>query len=43
MDYVVQIVEAGLSFKEKAIKHSKGRNIHLIISKHCIQVDLFKI
>ena len=43
MGYVAQIVEAGLSSKEKAIKHSRGSNIHLNVSKLCIQVGFIKI
>ena len=43
MGYVAQIVEAGLSSKEKAMKYSRGRDIHLIVSKLCIQVGFIKI
>ena len=43
MGYVAQIVEAGLFSKEKTIKHSRGRNIHSIFIKLCIQVGLIKI
>ena len=41
--YVASIEEAGLSFKEKAIKHSRDRNIHPIIIKLYIHVCLIKI
>ena len=43
MGYVAQILKAGLSSKEKAIKHSRGRNINFIVSKLCIQVGSIKI
>ena len=39
---MAQIVEAGLSSKEKAIKHSRGRNIHPIVTKLGINVCLIK-
>ena len=41
MDYVAQIEEAGLSSKEKAVKHSRARNIYIIVSKLCIQLGFY--
>ena len=43
MGYVAQIVETGLFSKEKPIKHSRGRNIDSIVSKHCIEIGFIKI
>ena len=37
------IEEAGLSSKEKAIKHSRGSNIHSIVIKLGINVGHIKI
>ena len=42
MCYVALIEEAGLSSKEKLIKHSRGRNIHSIITKLGKFVGLIK-
>ena len=42
MGYVAQTLEAGLSFKEKAIKHSIGPHIHSIVIKLIVQVGLIK-
>ena len=43
MDYVAQIVEAGRSSKEKTIKHSRDRNINLIVTKIKTQVGLIRV
>ena len=43
MEYVAQIVEAGLSSREKAIKPSSGRNIYPIVIKLGTHVSLNKI
>ena len=40
ISYVTPIVEAGLSPKEKPLKHSRGRNFALIVSKLGTKVDL---
>ena len=40
MGHVTPIEEAGLSSKEKAIKHSLGRNIHPINIKLGIHIGL---
>ena len=40
MGYLALIEEAGLSSKEKSIKHSRGSNIQHIVTKLCIQVGL---
>ena len=43
MGYVTPVVETGLSSKEKAIKHTRGRNIHPIVTKLGINVGLMRI
>ena len=43
MIYVALIEEAELSSKEKAKKHSRRRNVHLIVTKLGIHVGLIKI
>ena len=40
---MVPIERAKLSVKEKTIKHSRGRNIHLIVTKLVIHIGLIKI
>ena len=43
MGYVTPIVEAGLSPKDKPLKHSRGRNFHWIVTKFHTHVGLIKI
>ena len=43
MSYVTSIEEAGLSFKEKPLKHSRGRIFNWIVTKFHIHVGLIKI
>ena len=43
MGYVTPIVEAGLSSKEKLLKHSRGRNFNWIVTKFHTYVGLIKI
>ena len=42
MGYMALIEEAGLSSKEKFIKHSGGRNIYSIVTKLNANVSLIK-
>ena len=43
MCYVTPIVEAGLSSKEKLLKHSRSRNFNWIVTKFHTPVGLIKI
>ena len=43
MGYVTLTVEAGLSSKEKPLKHSRGRNFDYIVTKFHTHVGIIKI
>ena len=43
ISYVAQIRAAGLSSKEKSVRHSKGRNLDPIIFKIGTHVGLIKL